>query len=112
VSAAINAMPNVGTGGVSVVAAQEVVTTHETTGVLNLLFNVTFDGDGVRGDLASLVVATNHLANTTKRVFVTDLSVRIDHNASADYLKEKLEVKGVSERWSERERDGVCELRG
>ena len=75
-------MPIVGTGGVSVVAAQEVVTTHETRGVLNLLFNVTFDGDGVRGDLASLVVATNQLANTTKRVFVTDLSVATAHHGA------------------------------
>jgi hypothetical protein len=50
-----------------------------TTGRLSFI-NVTFDGDGLRGDLASLVVAANQLTSTTTRVFAADLSVASAHH--------------------------------
>jgi hypothetical protein len=44
----------------------KVLSFAERGGVLRLQYNVTFVGDGVRGDIDQLIVATNQLTNTTK----------------------------------------------
>ena len=71
----LSALANIGGGGVEVERALEVVAVHATEGLLKLKFNVTFRGDGVRGDVEELRLATNQLTNTSKFVFVQDLQV-------------------------------------
>jgi hypothetical protein len=74
-NASLAALPNLGAGSVAVTKDVVVVRSAAMGGVLLLKFNVTFEGDGVRGDLAQMVVATNQLTNTSQGVYVTDLAV-------------------------------------
>ena len=78
--AALELLPNV--DDVDVTLATEVVTAASSGGVINLHFNVTFSGDGLRGDISSMEVASNLLTNTSKHVFVTDLQVSTPHEGA------------------------------
>jgi len=65
-NASLAALSNLGAGSLEVSKKVKVLSFAEIGGVLRLQYNVTFVGDGVRGDIDQLIVATNQLTNTTK----------------------------------------------